>query len=378
MKHYKRDLNLLNLLRKKSHFLFGPRAVGKSSLVSDQLSNSSVIDLLQAKNFRRYLREPGLIAQIQPQNNLIVIDEIQKVPELLDEVHRLIVKEKITFLLTGSSARKLKRGGANLLAGRAWWAELFPLTYSEIDDFSLKTYLNTGGLPAIYNNEFYEDELKAYTSLYLKEEVLEEALVRRIVEFSEFLDLMALSCGEEINYQSLASDCGVSPNTIKNYLQILKDTLIGFELPAFTKSKKRKAISRSKFYYFDVGVTNSLANRGEINFKSELFGKAFEQFILQEVRAYNSYSRKDQKLSYWRTTSQFEVDLIIGNELAIEIKSSEFIKEKHLKGLSALNEEGLIEDQIIVCLEPHLRLLKNIRIYPWEEFLKNLWQGKLF
>lgn len=378
MKHYKRDLNLLNLLRKKSHFLFGPRAVGKSSLVSDQLSNSSVIDLLQAKNFRRYLREPGLIAQIQPQNNLIVIDEIQKVPELLDEVHRLIVKEKITFLLTGSSARKLKRGGANLLAGRAWWAELFPLTYSEIDDFSLKTYLNTGGLPAIYNNEFYEEELKAYTSLYLKEEVLEEALVRRIVEFSEFLDLMALSCGEEINYQSLASDCGVSPNTIKNYLQILKDTLIGFELPAFTKSKKRKAISRSKFYYFDVGVTNSLANRGEINFKSELFGKAFEQFILQEVRAYNSYSRKDQKLSYWRTTSQFEVDLIIGNELAIEIKSSEFIKEKHLKGLSALNEEGLIEDQIIVCLEPHLRLLKNIRIYPWEEFLKNLWQGKLF
>ena len=188
----------------------------------------------------------------------MVIDEVQKLPEILDEVHRLIEAGNVTFLLTGSSARKLKRGGANLLAGRAWWAELFPLTSTEIPDFDLMTYLNRGGLPSVYPSNDYVEELRAYTALYLKEEIQNEALTRKVAQFSEFLDLIALSNGEEISYQSIAGDCGVSPNSIKNYIQVLEDTLVAFQLRAFTKTRKRKAISRSKLYFFDIGVTNRL------------------------------------------------------------------------------------------------------------------------
>ncbi len=280
--------------------------------------------------------------------------------------------------MTGSSARKLKRGGANLLAGRAWWAELFPLTSTEIPDFDLMTYLNRGGLPAVYPSDDYVEELWAYTALYLKEEIQNEALTRKIAQFSEFLDLMALCNGEEISYQSVARDCGVSANSIKNYIQVLEDTLVAFQLPAFTKTRKRKSISRSKFYLFDIGVTNSLARRGEILAGSELFGKAFEHFIVLEIRAFLSYSRKQDKLYYWRSTSQFEVDLILGNRWAIEIKSATSIGDKHLKGIRALKEEGNIQNFAVVSCDRYERKTKdNITVFPWEIFLKRLWNGKI-
>jgi len=258
---YKRILNLSDLLKKKSFFLFGPRGTGKTTLIHQTITNAQVIDLLETRTYRDYLRNPSIINE-QKKHAVIVIDEIQKLPELLDEVHRLIEKEKITFLLTGSSARKLKRGGANLLAGRAWWSELFSLTSREIPNFNLLTYLNRGGLPFVYPSEDYAEELNAYTSLYLKEEIQNESMTRKIVQFSEFLELIALTNGEELNFQSIAGDCGVSPNSVKNYIQILEDTLIAFQLKAYTKTKKRKAISRSKLFFFDIGVCNSLANRG--------------------------------------------------------------------------------------------------------------------
>lgn len=309
---------------------------------------------------------------------IAVVDEIQKLPELLDEAHRLIEERGQVFLLTGSSARKLKRGGANLLAGRAWWAELHPLTTREITNFDLLTYLNRGGLPAVYQSEDYAEELKAYTSLYLTEEVKNEALARNVVQFSDFMELVALSNGEEISYQSLAGDCGVSPNTIKNYIQVLEDTLIAFQLRAFKKTRQRKAISRSKLFLFDVGVANQLANRGEIFDQSELFGKAFEHFIILEIRAYLSYLRKNLKMYYWRSTSQFEVDLIIGNRWAIEIKSTHSVQSKHLKGIRALKEEGLIENYAVVCCERTERVTADkIRILPWNVFLEKLWQGTI-
>jgi uncharacterized protein len=309
---------------------------------------------------------------------MVVIDEVQKLPEILDEVHRLIEAEKLTFLLTGSSARKLKRGGANLLAGRAWWAELFPLTSNEIPDFDLMTYLNRGGLPAVYPSDDYVEELRAYTALYLKEEIQNEALTRKVVQFAEFLDLMALSNGEEISYQSMAGDCGVSPNTIKNFIQILEDTLVAFRLNAFRKTRKRKAIARSKLYFFDIGVTNSLANRGEIMAGSELFGKAFEHFILLEVRAFLSYTRKNVKMYYWRSTSQFEVDLILDNQWAVEIKSAKSVQDKHLKGLRAMKEEGLIQNFAVVSCDRYERKTRdNITILPWKLFLEKLWNGEL-
>jgi len=374
---YKRILDLTKLLEKKSFFLFGPRGTGKTTLLRHTLSDATVIDLLEIKTYREYLKNPSLISE-QKLKPIVVIDEVQKLPEILDEVHRLIEAEKLTFLLTGSSARKLKRGGANLLAGRAWWAEMFPLTSNEIPEFDLMTYLNRGGLPAVYPSDDYIEELRAYTALYLKEEIQNEALTRKVAQFSEFLDLMALSNGEEISYQSMAGDCGVSPNSIKNYIQVLEDTLVAFQLKAYTKTRKRKAIARSKLYFFDIGVTNSLANRGEIMAGSELFGKAFEHFILLEVRAFLSYARKNIKICYWRSTSRFEVDLILGNQWGIEIKSAASIQNKHLKGIRALMEEGNIQNFAVVSRDRYERKTQdNITIFPWQLFLEKLWNGDI-
>lgn len=374
---YKRTLGLTDLLKKKSFFLFGPRGTGKTTLIKHTLSNATVIDLLESKTYRDYLRNPSILSE-QKLKPIVVIDEVQKLPELLDEVHRLIESKRLTFLLTGSSARKIKRGGANLLAGRAWWAELFPLTSIEIPDFDLLTYLNRGGLPVVYPSDEYVEELRAYTALYLREEIQNEALTRKIVQFSEFLELIALSNGEEISFQSISGDCGVSPNSIKNYIQILEDTLLVFHLKPFTKTKKRKAISRSKLYFFDIGVTNSLANRGEILDGSELFGKAFEHFILLEVRAFLSYARKNIKMLYWRSTSRFEVDLILDDKWAIEIKSSKSIYDKHLKGIRALKEEGNIENFAVISCDQNERTTRdNIVIFPWKVFLDKLWKGEI-
>ncbi|MBN2319137.1 MAG: ATP-binding protein [Acidobacteria bacterium] len=374
---YSRILDLTKLLKKKSFFLFGPRGTGKTTLIRNTLPDAYVIDLLEIQTYREYLKNPSILSE-QRMKPIVVVDEVQKLPEILDEVHRLIEKEGLIFLLTGSSARKLKRGGANLLAGRAWWAELFPLTSTEIPDFNLITYLNRGGLPSIYPSDEYSEELKAYTAFYLKEEIQNEALTRRIAQFSEFLELMALSNGEEISYQSIAGDCGVSANTIKNYVQVLEDTLVAFQLSAFTRTRKRKAISRSKLYFFDIGVTNSLANRGEILEDSELFGKAFEHFILLEIRAYLSYTRKNHKMHYWRSTSRFEVDLVLDNCWAIEIKGTKSVQDKHLKGIRALKEEGEIQNFAVVsCDRKERKTRDDIAIIPWKRFLDKLWSGKI-
>lgn len=374
---YNRVLYLPELLDKKSFFLFGPRGTGKTTLIRHTLPEVTVINLLEIRTFREYLKNPSLIRE-QKLTPIVVIDEVQKLPEILDEVHNLIETKKLTFLLTGSSARKLKRGGANLLAGRAWWAELFPLTFNEIPDFDLITYLNRGGLPSVYPSNDYIEELREYASLYLKEEIQNEALTRKVAQFSEFLDIMALSNGEEISYQSIAGDCGVSANSIKNYIQILEDTLIAFQLTGFTKTKKRKAISRSKLYFFDIGITNSLANRGEILKGSELFGKAFEHFIILEIRAFLSYLRKNTRMYYWRSTSQFEVDLILDKHWAIEIKSAASIQDKHLKGIRALKEEGIIQNYAVVSCDSFERVTHdNITITPWKIFLKKLWKGEI-
>lgn len=376
----KRTLDLAQLLKSKSFFLFGPRATGKSTLIRAQLPKARLYDLLDASVFRRLLAHPRLLAEENPDpKELIVIDEIQRLPDLLNEVHRLISLEGRKFLLTGSSARKLLHGSSNLMAGRAWRADLYPLTWNEIPNFDLLRYLNQGGLPEIYLSSQPREELRAYTSLYLREEIQAESLTRNLQSFSSFLDVIALANGEEINFHSLASDCGVSVGTLKNYVQILDDTLIGFSLPGYTKTKKRKAISRIKHYLFDVGVAGSLAKRGEILPGSELFGRAFEHWIVLEVRAYLGYSRRDEELCYWRSTSKFEVDLIVGNALAIEIKSAELVQDKHLRGLRALKEEKIFKKHIVVSRDSTARATEDgIEILPWAVFLKRLWAGDLF
>ncbi len=379
MKYVPRTLDIGSLLKKKSIFLFGPRSTGKTTLVEHQLPNARVYNLLDTRLFSRLVKDPGLMAEeTAGDKRMIVIDEIQKLPSLLDEVQRLIVERRQTFLLTGSSARKLKRGSANLLAGRAWQADFFPLTSREIPQFNLVRYLNRGGLPHVYFGEDPSEDLENYVALYLKEEIQSESLIRSLPAFASFLDAIALSNGEEISLESFGRDCSVSPGTVRNYIQILEDTLIGFSLPGFTKTKKRKAISRIKHYLFDVGVVNTLCHRGEIRLRSELFGRAFEQFIIQEIRAYLGYRRRKLSLTYWRSLSQFEVDVIVGTELALEIKGSLQIKEDHLKGLRALKEEGLIRDYAVVSLDMEERKTSDgIRIYPWEKFLRLLWEDKL-
>lgn len=379
MEQFPRTLNLEKLLKDKSFFLFGPRSTGKSSLITKQLKDAVVYDLLDAEVFRRLLERPKLLAEENPDpQKLIVVDEIQRLPQLLNEVHRLISKENRKFLLTGSSARKLKTEGTNLLAGRAWRADLFPLTSQEIPDFNLLRYLNHGGLPQVYLSANPEEELRAYTAMYLREEVQAESLTRNLQSFSRFLDIVAIGNGEEINFQSLASDCGVSAGTLKNYIQILEDTLLGFSLPGFSATKKRKAISRIKHYFFDVGVVNSLARRGTIQEKSELFGKAFEHFIIQETRAYLSYRRLQDPLAYWRSVSQFEVDLLVGVTLAVEIKAASLIQDKHLKGLRALKEEKIFKKYIVVSQDTNPRTTEDgIEILPWKNYLQKLWGDEL-
>ena len=377
---HRRLLNIRSLLEQKSFFLFGPRATGKTTLIDTTLSEALVIDLLEARTFQSLLKDPGRLGEmIDDPKRIVVIDEMQKLPSLLDEVHRLIQKRHIRFLLTGSSARKLKHGAANLLAGRAREARLFPLTSAEIKSFDLMRLINHGGLPEIYDGTDPDEDLTAYVDTYLREEIKAEAVTRNVAAFSEFLDAVALANGQEINYERFASDLQVSPSTLKNYFQILEDTLIGFRLPGYTATKKRKATTRSKFYLFDLGVARHLAKNSHIIEGSKAFGDAFEHFIILEVRAWLSYARRREELRYWRSTSQFEVDALIGNQVAIEIKSSDSPTDKHLKGLRALMEEGLFKRHILVCRERQKRVTDDgIEILPWQQFTKLLWDGKLY
>ncbi|MEN0060054.1 MAG: AAA family ATPase [Bdellovibrio sp.] len=375
---YKRVLNLKQALSKKSHFLFGPRATGKSWLIKRELPEAQIFDLLNISTFERFLKRPSAFAE-EIQAELVVVDEIQKLPILLDEVHRLIEEKGLRFLLTGSSARKLKHGGANLLAGRARSLEFFPLTSFELEkDFDLLKYCRYGGLPLIYQSDEPWRDLKEYTQLYLKEEITAEAIVRRVDHFARFLDVIGLCSGEELNFQQVANDSGVPPRTVANFVEVLKDTLLAFELVPYKKTKKRKAISKSKIFLFDVGVANYLAGRKEVLFRSESFGKTFEHFLIQEIRAYKGYHQVDETLSYWRTVGgQYEVDCIVGDKVAIEIKSSERYTEKMLEGLRALKEEASIKRYILVCRDSTSRKIDGIEVIPYQVFLKELWAGNI-
>jgi predicted AAA+ superfamily ATPase len=374
-----RQLQLAPLLAKKSFFLFGPRATGKTTLVRQQLSETAtVIDLLESRYFLRLSSAPheleSLIAAAPA--DIIVIDEIQRIPELLNEIHRLIETQNITFLLTGSSARKLRRGKANLLAGRVWDARMFPLIYRELADIDLHRYLRYGGLPAVYLSEYPEEALDAYVNTYLKEEILAEGLIRRLPPFSRFLKTMALSNGEMINFTKLANDCQVPPSTVTEYVGLLEDTLIGFLLPAWIESKKRKAIKTGKFYFFDPGVTHVLAGTETLDPNSNLYGKSFEQFICMELRAYLSYRRKKLPLAYWRSKSGHEVDFLLGTKTAIEVKASKKISRNDFKGLKYLKEEDVYQNLILVSQDPVSSLADGILTLPWQKFLSDLWRDK--
>jgi predicted AAA+ superfamily ATPase len=378
---YHRIIALEPLIKRKSLFLFGPRQTGKTFLLKKRFPAARFYNLLLSDVFFRLSQRPHLLREelmsqtdhVQP----IIIDEIQKLPVLLDEVHNLIEEKRLKFILTGSSARKFKRGGANLLAGRAATCHLFPLVSAEIPGYQLLKILNFGSLPFIYNSESPEDDLLSYVGTYLKEEVQAEGMVRRIENFSKFLQLAALVNGELLNFSNVASDMGMPSKTIKEYFLILEDTLIGHFLQPFTRTQKRKAISTAKFYFFDVGVANTLAGRSRIRPKTELFGKALEHFIFLEIKAFLSYRNDKRQISFWRSKSGYEVDFVLGESTGIEVKGTEMVTEKHLAGLKSLAQEIPLKKKIVVSLDSKPRLLENIRVLPVSVFLKELWGGSI-
>lgn len=377
---YERLLDLKNLIKRKSVFLFGPRQTGKSYYLKQNFKKALYYDLLKTDVFFRLSAKPSIIREeILAATNfdVIVIDEIQKIPSILDEVHYLIEEHDLIFILTGSSARKLKRGSANMLGGRALIRNLFPLVSKEIPNFDLLRVLNFGSLPPIYSSPDPFEDLEAYVGTYLKEEIQAEGLVRKLEHFSKFLNLSALCDAQMLNFSSIGSDLGMPAKTIREYFRILEDTLIGSLLEPYTKTIKRKAVSTAKFYFFDIGVSNVLAGRHQITAKTELFGKAFEHFIFLELKAYLHYTKDRRPLTYWRSKSGFEVDFLVGDEIAIEVKGTEMVSQKHTKGLNKLSEDVTLKQKIIVSLDPRERLLDDIVVYPYREFLTQLWNHQL-
>lgn len=377
---YQRILNINNLLKKKSFFLFGPRATGKSFLIRQELHQAVIIDLLRSELYLQLSANPheleGLIKAHQ-NSQIVVLDEVQRVPMLLNEVHRLIEEQGIRFHLTGSSARSLRQHHVNLLAGRAWEAHLFPLTSTEIPDFNLLRYLQYGGLPAIYSSENPQEELHAYVDTYLKEEIQAESFVRKIPSFSRFLKIAALTSGNILNFSSVANDTGIPLSTVREYYHILEDTFIGFFVPAWTKTVKRKAMSTAKFYLFDCGVKHTLANIQSLDMNSDIFGQAFEHFIALELRAYISYRRLRLGLSYWQSQQHHEVDFIVGDDVAIEVKSAQKINDKHLKNLRLFEQEKLCKKYFVISNDTINRKVENIHIIYWQDFLKQLWGDQI-
>ncbi len=374
---YKRFFDARAFLEKKSYFLFGPRSVGKTSLLDAQLGDSKKIDLLNPAVLSRYASRPESLLEIDlGPNASVVIDEIQKLPALLDAVQIAIQKYHAKFVMTGSSARKLKRQGVNLLGGRAWQASLHPLSFSEISDFDLLRYLRRGGLPHIYQSNAYQEELNAYTALYLREEIIQEAATRDVPAFSRFLETMGALSGGELVVDAVASDADVKASTVRNYLSILSDTLLTFEVMAFQKGAKRKAVSRSKIWLFDVAVANVLAHRTAIEPKSEAFGRAFEHFIVREVKTYLDYHRAQVPLNYWRTVDHKEVDLVLPGVFAAEIKGLERIPDRALQNLIAFQEERAVPRYFVISCEPEPRRVGAIEIVPWEHFLRRLWANE--
>lgn len=379
----KRIITADNFLN-ESCFLFGSRQTGKSTLLFDLFPNAKIYDLLENNTFARLQRNPSLLRQdleLLEAGSLVIIDEIQSLPQLLNEVQWLIVRKKLRFILSGSSARKLRRNGVNMLGGRAILQMFYPFVSAELPDFDIIKATNQGMLPRHYlaNEKNYWDLLQAYVSVYLREEIKAESLVRNLSTFNRFLEAAALTDGEMVNYNNIASDCGIDAKTVKEYFAILEETLVGYMIPAYTNVIKRKIRQSPKFYFFDVSIPNFLLGRKMMLPGSESFGHAFEHVIIQELIAFLGYNRILNSMSYWHTYNDYEVDAVLGDaEVAIEIKSCTEVQSRHLRSLKAFKEEHPNARLIIVSLDPNPRIFNNVEVFPATYFLNQLWTGKIF
>jgi uncharacterized protein len=368
----------------ETFFLWGPRQTGKTTLLKQSYPGARFVDLLMADTFRRYTQRPELLREeiAATGERFVVIDEVQKVPALLDEVHWLHENAGVRFALSGSSARKVRRGQANLLGGRAFRYELRGFASGDLGaHWELDRALNNGYLPRIHLSNAPKRLLASYVGDYLKEEVAAEGLVRNLPAFAEFLEVAALSDTQLVNAASIARECGVSAPTVKAYLEILVDTLQCSWLPAYRKRPKRRVIGAPKLYFADVGAVNHLARRGTLARGSELYGKAFENWCHHELRAYGACAARDEALSYWRLPSGIEVDFVVGDmTLALEAKASQKITADHLRGLrSIVADYPKVPRRAVVSLEARDRRTEDgIDILSEASFRRLLWSGELF
>jgi predicted AAA+ superfamily ATPase len=376
---FSRYLSVKDLLEHSSLFLFGPRQTGKTSFLKTTFPDAKFYNLLDQRLYRELSAHPEELRQtLKKSDRVVIIDEVQKLPSLLDEVQDLIEQNnERRFILTGSSARKLMKGRANLLGGRALLCKMHPLVYPEFKMHDLGRRLCYGSLPAIYLSKIPEELLYAYTGTYLHEEIQAEGIARNIQSFSRFLEVAALTNGQVVNFTKVGSDAQVSSRTVQSYYEVLNDTLIGNLLPPFKLLKSRKAILSPKFYFFDVGVVNALQDRFNIAPRTAEYGQALEHLIFLELQAYLDYRRLRCKLSYWRTYSDLEVDFIVDKSMAVEVKATTRVRESDLLPLRALHAEIDIPQRIVVSQESKEReTVDGIKIMPAEDFLQQLWRGQ--
>ena len=369
----------------QSAFLWGPRKTGKSLWLKTAFPGSIVFDFLKTDVALEMARKPALLRERiyadlgRARSAPIILDEVQKAPAVLDEAHHLIENDGLRFILCGSSARKLKRGRANMLGGRAWRYEMFPFVYPELGEVDLLRALNHGLVPAHYLRQNHRRSLRAYVQDYLKEEVFSEGLARNVAAFSRFFEAMGYSHGELLNYANIGRDCAVDAKTVKEYFQILADTLLGSFVAPFKPRQGRAVITKAqKFYLFDVGVAGYLSGRHIAQTRGAEFGRALEHYIFMELNAHRSYRELHYDIDFWRAKSGLEVDFVLaGGEVAVEVKGSARVDNNELRSMRAFIEEQKPRRAIVVANEPAARKTGGITVLPWRVFLDELWGGKV-
>ena len=362
----------------KSFFLFGPRGTGKTTWVKQSFPNAVYIDLLESRLFNDLLADPQRLVNFIPNNfnDWIIIDEVQKIPELLNEVHRLIEKHKYKFILTGSSARKLRRKGPNLLAGRALNYSMHPLTAIELGkDFDLNHSLMFGNLPSVYVESNPKDYLESYIKTYLQEEIQQEGLTRNLSRFSRFLEAASFSQGSVLNVLEVSRECAIERKVVENYFTILEDLLLAYKVPIFTKRAKRRLVAHPKFYFFDVGIYRTLRPMGPLDAPEEVEGISFESLLFQELKAINDYYGLGYKIYYWRTSNNLEVDFVLYGERglkAFEIKRRGRVPSSELRGLKAFLKDYPTAKAYYIYGAERRMSEGDIDIIPLDYALKNL------
>ncbi|MGD0465268.1 MAG: ATP-binding protein [Gammaproteobacteria bacterium] len=374
---YSRLLHL-PLQESRSFFLFGPRGTGKTSWIKNQIHGAIYLDLLKSETYLLLQADPGRLENLIPPkfSGLIVLDEVQKIPALLNEVHRLIESFNYKFVLTGSSARALRKKGVNLLAGRANTYSMYPLTVQELkEDFNLEKSLQYGHLPSVFSRTNPYMYLKSYVKTYLQEEVRQEGLTRNISNFSRFLEIISFSQGGVLNITEIAREVSINRKVVESYFHILEDLLLAFSLPVFTKHAKRRMLVHPKFYFFDVGVYRAIRPKGPLDSVEEIEGVALETLFIQEIRAINEYYQLGYENYYWRTNSGLEVDVVLYGErgiLAFEIKRSKSIKGKDLSSLKEFNSDYPQAKCYFLYGGENREYYEGIEVIPFIEALKGL------